>query len=384
MICVIAASLRRREKRTDRRHGMKSDCSDITVIIPSYKPDGKLINTLSGILAAGFDDIIVVDDGGGDEYARFFSQAEKLGCTVLHHDVNRGKGAALKTAFSFFAENRMDRVGAVTADADGQHLPGDIASVAAEMKETGKVILGSRDFSDPQVPSRSRFGNRCSSLIFRLFIGMKISDTQTGLRAIPGQYIHDVMEVQGDRYEYETRMLFLIKKKNIPYLEKTISTVYIDDNSSSHFRPVIDSLRIYSMILAFAFSSMFSALADNLFYYICLRLIGSPSTAPSDHIASIVIARVLSSLINYTLNAKTVFGGRTDRRTLSRYFILAIAQITVSAALVWHIKTALRITSPELQTMAKMLVDTVLFFFSFRIQHSWVFKESANKSPHTS
>ena len=355
---------------------MSNTISDITVIIPSYKPDGKLISTLSGISAAGFEDIVVVDDGGGDEYAGFFREAEKLGCTVLHHEVNRGKGAALKTAFSFFAEKRMDFAGVVTADADGQHLPEDIAAVAAEMKETGKVILGSRDFSDPQVPFKSRYGNRCSSLIFRLFIGMKISDTQTGLRAIPREYIHDVMEVKGDRYEYETRMLFLIKQKSIPYLEKTISTVYIDDNSSSHFRPVIDSLRIYSMILAFAFSSLFSALADNLFYYICLRLISSPSTAPSAHIASTVIARVLSSLINYMLNAKTVFAGKTDRRTMSRYFALAIAQITVSAGLVWIVKTALQITSPELQTLIKMLVDTVLFFFSFRIQHNWVFQEN--------
>ena len=355
---------------------MNNQISDITVIIPSYKPDEKLIRTLNGILAAGFEDIIVVDDGGGDEYARFFSEAEKLGCTVLRHEVNRGKGAALKTAFLFFTEKRTGFAGAVTADADGQHLPEDIAAVAARMKETGKIILGSRDFSDPQVPFKSRYGNRCSSLIFRLFIGMKISDTQTGLRAIPGEYVHDLIEVKGDRYEYETRVLFLIKQKNIPYLEETISTVYIDDNSSSHFRPVLDSLRIYSMILAFAFSSLFSALADNLFDYICLRLISSPLTADIDHIVSTVIARVLSSLLNYTLNAKTVFNGKTDRRTMSRYFILAIAQITVSAYLVWTVKTALQITSPELQTVAKMLVDTVLFFFSFRIQHSWVFRES--------
>ena len=356
---------------------MAHSLSNITVIIPSYKPDDKLIRTLNGILATGFDDIVVVDDGGGDEYSRFFSEAEKLGCTVLHHEVNRGKGAALKTAFSFFAENRADFTGAVTADADGQHLPEDIAAVAAKMKETGKIVLGSRDFSAPQVPPRSRFGNKCSSLIFRLFIGMKINDTQTGLRAIPRQFIPDVREAKGDRYEYETRMLFLMKRKKIPYLEETISTVYIDDNSSTHFRPVLDSLRIYSMILAFAFSSLFSALADNLFYYICLRLISSPGTAPSAHIASTVIARVLSSLLNFTLNAKTVFGGKMDRRTMLRYFILAIAQITVSADLVWHVKTALQITSPELLTLVKMAVDTVLFFFSFRIQHSWVFRETS-------
>ena len=356
---------------------MKNNVSDITVIIPSYKPDDKLINTLSGILAAGFEDIIVVDDGGGDKYARFFDEAGKLGCTVLRHEVNRGKGAALKTAFSFFAEKRGDFAGAVTADADGQHLPEDIAAVAAEMKRTGKVVLGSRDFSAPQVPAKSRFGNKSTSLVFRLFIGMKINDTQTGLRAIPRQFIPDVMEAKGDRYEYETRMLFLLKQKKIPYLEMTISTVYIDDNSSSHFRPVLDSLRIYSMILAFALSSILSAVVDFVVYYICRKFIFASHAVFSEHISSHVTARVLSSLTNYILNAKTVFGGKTDRRTLLRYYALAIAQMAVSAALVWIVQTALHITSPEFQTLAKMFVDTVLFFISFRIQHSWVFRETA-------
>lgn len=355
---------------------MESNFSDISVIIPSYKPDGKLINTLQGILAAGFGDIIVVDDGGGDEYAAFFDQAEKLGCTVLRHEVNRGKGAALKTAFSFFSENRSGFAGAVTADADGQHLPKDIAVVAEEMRETGKVILGSRDFSDPMVPKRSRYGNRFSSLLFRLFIGMKINDTQTGLRAVPSGYIPDLAQAKGDRYEYETRMLFLMKQKKIPYLEKTITTVYIDDNASSHFRPIRDSLRIYSMILLFVLSSISSALADSLFYYLCLRIIGAALAGPAAHAVSIVTARVLSSLLNYTINAKTVFGGRMGSRTMIRYIVLAVCQITVSGVLIWLIKTALGITSPELQTLVKMLVDTVLFFFSFRIQHGWVFREN--------
>ena len=357
---------------------MSNNSSDIAVIIPSYKPDDKLIRTLSGILAAGFDDIIVVDDGGGDEYARFFSEAGRLGCTVLRHEVNRGKGAALKTAFSFFAEQRMDRAGVVTADADGQHLPGDIAAVAARMKDTGKVVLGSRDFSAPQVPFKSRYGNKCSSLIFRLFIGMRINDTQTGLRAIPRQYIHDVMKAKGDRYEYETRMLFLMRQKNIPYQEETISTVYIDDNASSHFRPLWDSLRIYSMILAFALNSLLSTLADQLFYSVCLMLAGAAFTQSSAHILSMVAARVLSSLINYTLNVKTVFGGKPDGRTVSRYYLLAAALFAVSSALAWTAGSVLRITSPGLQTAVGMLVDTILFFFSFRIQHNWVFQESGN------
>ena len=351
--------------------------SDITVIIPSYKPDSKLINTLTGIKAAGFDDIIVVDDGGGDEYFHFFGEAERIGCTVLHHEVNRGKGAALKTAFSYFAENRRDFAGAVTADADGQHLPEDIAAVALEMKEKGSVILGSRDFSDPHVPTRSRFGNRCTSLMFRLFIGMKITDTQTGLRAIPSQYIRDVMDAKGDRYEYETQMLFLMKQKKIPYVEKTISTVYIDDNASSHFRPVRDSLRIYSMILMFAFSSLASTAAENLLYLLSLLIVGTFLDKVYATVIFYVIARIMSSILNYTLNAKVVFNGKTNKQTLLRYMTLAVCLLITAVSLSGSIVWVFDVKNPIINTCIKICVDTALFFLSFRIQHSWVFGETS-------
>ncbi len=348
---------------------------NISVIIPSYKPDEKLLSTINGIIEAGFSDIIVVDDGGGEKYSAVFNEVRKIKeCTVLVHPVNRGKGAALKTAFAFFKENRKDFIGAVSVDADGQHLAKDIISVCEKLKETNRIVLGCRDFSLPDVPARSRFGNNCTVTVVRLFFGMRVSDTQTGLRAFPMSVISEMIAVDGDRYEYETHMLFHMNRKKLPFEEVKISTVYIDDNSSSHFRPIRDSIRIYSLIIKYLLSSIGSAVIDAAAYFF-LKLLLPPITVsflPSTFPASF-IARVISSLFNYFVNAKAVFKDETNGKTLLRYYVLAAVQICISALSVFLLEYVLKIRSASVSTLIKVAVDTVLFFFSFRIQHKWVF-----------
>lgn len=228
---------------------------DFTLIIPSLDPDEKLTDTVKKALDAGIDDIILVDDGSSPECRKRFVELEPHPCvTVLTHKVNMGKGAALKTAFSYFLENRKDRSGVVTADGDGQHATEDIIACADEMRsKSPAIVLGCRDFSLPDVPKRSRFGNSLTSNVFRVLCGMRVSDTQTGLRAIPKEYLPAVIKAEGSRYEYETNMLLIINMLKIPFREVTIQTVYIDENSSSHFRPVRDSLRVYGIIFKFLF-----------------------------------------------------------------------------------------------------------------------------------
>ena len=165
----------------------------ITVVIPAYKPDDKMLVTLDELVKAGFTDILVVNDGSGEEFEPIFDAVRNIPeCTLLVHEVNRGKGAAMKTAFRYFLDNREDQCCLVTADADGQHLTKDIIATAMEAKEQEKVVLGVRNFSDPNVPSRSKMGNRITCTVFKLFFGMKITDTQTGLRAFPRKYLEDI------------------------------------------------------------------------------------------------------------------------------------------------------------------------------------------------
>lgn len=348
----------------------------ITVIIPAYEPDDKLITTLQELTATGFDDILVVDDGSSTSCQSIFEQVEEMqSCTLLRHPHNKGKGAALKTAFAFFLEQRTDREVAVTADADGQHLTKDIDAVAQYCAKQGGVVLGVRDFSAPQVPSRSRFGNRMTSGVCRLFFGMKIRDTQTGLRAFDRQSVQSLIKVSGDRYEYETNMLFTIHKEDIPLWQVGIETVYIEENKSSHFRVVRDSIRVYGLILKYLCSSTAASVVDVLMYYLIKRADITFGIALPSTFGAAFVARVVSSLLNYLINAKVVFKDVANVKTLVKYYLLAAVQIGVSAGMVFLLEHVLCITTPGLSTILKVIIDTVLFFFSFRIQHKWVFNE---------
>lgn len=354
----------------------------VSVIIPAYKPDEKMLHTLETLIQTGFTDILVVDDGSGEEFSPIFEQVKTIPqCTLLRHPVNRGKGAALKTAMTFFLDNRPEQAGVVTADADGQHLPEDIAATAQAMLHHNTVVLGCRDFSLPHVPSTSRAGNRITIAVFRLFFGMKVSDTQTGLRAFPRDTLPMIMTAKGDRYEFETYMLFLMNQHKIPFNEVKISTVYIEENKSSHFHKVRDSLRIYALIIKYLISSIIATVLDQGIFFLLKLLLGSVASIlfiPSTFIAAFA-GRIVSSIVNYLINAKVVFEEQTGKTTLIRYYILAMGQILVSACAVFLLENVFSIHSAFICTLVKIIVDILLFFFSFRIQHQWVFKRNAPK-----
>ncbi|MBO4219440.1 MAG: bifunctional glycosyltransferase family 2/GtrA family protein [Clostridia bacterium] len=354
----------------------------ITVIIPAYKPDRSLISTIVSLRGSGFSEFIVVDDGSGEEFEGIFGEVSSLpGCRLLRHEVNMGKGAAIKTAVRCFTEEYADSPGFVTVDADGQHLPEDVSKTADEMEKTGSVVLGCRDFSGPDVPARSRFGNRFTCAVFRIFFGARVSDTQTGLRAFPAKYAKTLLEVKGSRYEYETNMLIDIVSASIPLTEVFITTVYEDGNSSSHFRPVRDSIRVYSRIIKYILSSMSSALADGFVFWLVkhITVLGEIIPVPLTFTAS-VIARIISSLLNYLINSNVVFSKKTSARSLIKYYILAAVQLCVSAAAVFALENLFGVSAPILSTLIKIIVDILLWFISFRIQHRWVFAEKGGNN----
>lgn len=348
------------------------------VIVPSLNPDEKMVNTVKGIIEGGFDDIIVVNDGSGQEYLWAFEEVAKLPqVTVLTHEVNRGKGRAMKTAFEYVLNNRKDVLGVITVDADGQHLPKDIrACVNAMEAEPDKVILGVRDFSQPQVPFKSKAGNNITKTVFRLACGIKISDTQTGLRAVPFQHLPLMLQIEGDRYEYETNQLLVMKKAGVGFSEVVIDTVYIDDNASSHFHPFRDSFRIYMTIFKFIGSSIASFLLDILLFTLINLLIGDSMNTGVRLAIATVGARVCSAFFNYYVNRKVVFqSDATIQKSLPRYAILAVCQLAVSYLLVNIVaEQILDLGASFLETVIKMIVDFVLFLISYQFQQRWVFR----------
>ncbi len=382
--CAVAAI---QEEKWKLRTDTMTDFSRVSVVLPSLDPDEKLAAVVDGLLAQGFRDIILVNDGSHPDHLHYFLDAEKAHpeITLLTHEVNRGKGAAMKTAFAWFLHNRPDGLGVVTVDGDNQHHPEDTAACTAHMLETGHVTLGCRDFTQPDVPPRSRFGNHTTSLVFKLFCGMTISDTQTGLRAFPRAVLEPLLAVAGDRYEYETNMLLAMKTQRIPFDEVKIRTVYIEENKSSHFHAVRDSWRIYKLILAHFFrytlSSVLCAGVDTGCYSLFSWLLGSflhgfPLTA-----AAGVIARAISSMLNFFLNKSLVFrSSASTGRALLRYYLLAIPQMAVQVLLTQGSYTLLHIGDRQggLRTLIYVIVMVALYFISYTIQRSWVF--ASNKS----
>jgi len=358
------------------------DLSKISVVLPSLDPDEKLVAVIDGLLEYGFSDIILVNDGSKPENLHYFTEAVAAHPEIhlLTHEVNRGKGAALKNAFRWFLQNRPEGLGVVTVDGDNQHHPEDTRACCEHMLDTGHCTLGCRDFTLDHVPARSRFGNHTTSLVFKLFCGMTISDTQTGLRAIPRKHLETLVNVSGDRFEYETNMLLAFKDNGIPFDEVKIRTVYIEENKSSHFRVIHDSWRIYKLILAHFFrytiSSLVSAVVDTAAFSLLGSLFSHFLTGFSLTAAAGVLSRVISSLLNFFMNKKLVFKTHVDtKKAMLRYYCLALPQMAVQVLLTQGVYYLLHISdrANTLRTLIYAIVMVVLYFISYMIQQRWVF-----------
>ena len=365
------------------------DLSKISVVLPSLDPDEKLGLVIDGLLEYGFSHIILVNDGSKQENLHYFEEAVAKHPGVidlLHHKVNKGKGAALKNAFRFFLENKPEGYGVVTVDGDNQHHPEDTRRCCEHMLETGHCVLGCRDFNQADVPARSSFGNKTTSMVFKIFCGMVISDTQTGLRALPRKYVDALVNVGGDRFEYETNMLLAFKTQAIPFDEVKIRTVYIEENKSSHFRVIHDSWRIYKLILAHFFrytmSSLVSAVVDTGAYSLLSWLLKNVLSGLALTATAGITARVVSSLLNFYMNKKLVFQTNVSTgKAMLRYYILALPQMAAQVLLTQGVYLLLRVSDNAgfLRTVLYAIVMTALYFISYMIQQRWVFAAEEEK-----
>lgn len=347
---------------------------EIPVIIPAYEPDERLTELLQSLREAGFRNLVVVNDGSGEKYQAIFESAEKeLHCTILTHAVNLGKGRALKTAFNYCLNAFPKMVGCVTADADGQHTAACILSCTEELvRKPDALILGSRNFDGEEVPARSEMGNKLTRAVMKYLAGISVSDTQTGLRGIPKEFMKVLLQVKGERYEFETNMLLEGKTKKITIAEVPIRTIYINDNQNSHFHAVRDSISVYMIFGRFLFSSFSSSIVDIVLFSCFCYLLKNKDLGNWGYIVvATAAARGLSALYNYFINQKVVFqSGKPIRETLWKYSLLAIVQMTCSALLV----TLLYPLFGGAEVLVKIPVDVCLFLISFVIQREFVYR----------
>lgn len=353
--------------------------TDCAVIIPALNPDRTLLNYINQLQEAGLNKIIVVNDGSSRECLPIFEKVKEIpGCFLLEHEVNKGKGRALRTAFRFFLDTPEfeNFAGVVTADADGQHLPQDTLRVAQELeKHPDSLILGCRDFDSENVPFKSKKGNKITSAVMKILFSRDISDTQTGLRGLGRQFCRRCLDIKGDRFEFEMNMLIeAVLERNV--VKVPIRTVYFHQNRATSFKAVKDSVKIYGVIFAqffkFCFASLSSSLLDiSLFSVISRRLSTGLPQAKAIFWAGIG-ARLISAVCNYLINRKIVFrSGRNVTYSVAKYAALAACIMFVSAFSVRWLYTLLGIH----ETIIKICVDVILFVFSFKVQQMWVFEK---------
>ncbi len=359
-------------------------------LIPAYEPDAKIKDLTKELNDRGFN-VVIVDDGSGPDYADLF-EGLSTDATVLTHSENRGKGAALKTGLNYinkymaYTESVLTGTGTetvsgkdaviVTVDADGQHLPDDVqrvAEISAARPEA--LVLGSRAL-EGDIPARSRFGNTVTRHVYSAATGVKVHDTQTGLRAFHRSMIPRLLKIEGERYEYEINMLMVLATEGVPVIEERIETVYEDNNKGSHFRTVRDAVRVYKEILKFSASSLASFAIDYCVYALLLAATRAAGIA-NGLIISNIGARLVSGTANYTLNRKLVFRSRAGfAKSALEYVVLAAFILAGNTIVLSTLVGTLGMNS----LLAKLITEIIFFAISWTVQKYVIFFKENEES----
>lgn len=349
----------------------KMNCA---VVIPALNPTYKLVEFTKELIKSGIPKIIVINDGSDSSFNDIFNEVGQLGqCTVLTHKENRGKGRALKTAFSFIAENHPDLDGVVTADADGQHAVEDVLKISEMLSShQNTIILGVRNFREENVPRRSYIGNLTTSVIFHLLYGYKLDDTQTGLRGFPVHYLSWLIHLKGERYDYETNMLIYARQNDIGFTTVPIKTLYFDNNAGSHYSTIKDSafilFRILSGLAGYLMPSIMSGILDLSLFFLLNTFVFASLPALKRIFFSTVVARVIASVFNYLINLTEPFSlARKSMVYGFRSYIMFTTSLVFSACLVYSLSLVWSIN----ETVIKLFADVVLGCVGYRIRLYW-------------
>lgn len=361
-------------------------------IIPAFKPMNIVIKIAQELIDSKvFQGIICINDGSGKEYDNIFDELINIGVKVEYHAVNLGKGTALKTGFNAALHHFPESCGVVTLDADGQHLSIDVINIAKELlKHNDSLITGGRVFDSKHIPLRSRFGNKLTKIIFKLFTGVGIKDTQTGLRGIPSSFLPTLLKLKTTGYDFELDMLIQAKEKHYPIKEVSITTVYENNNASSHFNPVLDSLRIYFVFFRYMWVAILSFFIDFLMLEFFMYILKVPNASNDYQLAQVsktlivanILARIISSTFNFILNRRFVFKSKANIiDEYLKYFILVIYVLIINNSVFYfllHNDYFQEVTgiSQQFIEITKLFTELITFFITFIVSRTFIFKGS--------
>jgi glycosyltransferase involved in cell wall biosynthesis len=345
---------------------MNNSFSSLAILIPAFNPNQNIIDLVLDLSYFKWNKVIVVNDGSSNESQIFFDNLNDFdNVHILTHQSNKGKGAAIKTGIDYLNSKNTKLDGLITVDSDGQHLVKDIEKIAREVKNRkNDVIFGVRLF-DENIPFRSKFGNKITKQLLYIFNGISLADTQTGLRYLPVSIFDEFLKLPGNKYEFELECIFTIKKLGYNITQIQIETVYINNNKDSHFRPLIDSARIYLVFTRFSLTSFLSFALDMTMFAFFLSYLESILYAT-------FIARIISGIFNFYLNKNFVFKVNKKNNLVKESigYIVLWATLLILSGLIVSISQG----SPAYLIIPfKILVDLMLFLVAFYVQKNYIF-----------
>jgi glycosyltransferase involved in cell wall biosynthesis len=208
------------------------------ILIPAYNAEKTIMAVVQESLEQSLT-VVVVDDGSSDDTSALLSG---LPVTLLRHDQNRGKGAALKTGFAWAVDSGFD--GVVTIDADGQH---DVSAIP-QLIETAcsgglGILIASRHSQFEEMAGLRKIWNRIGVWCIWKRTGFEITDSQSGFR----YYSTDIFKkicLKSDGYDMEMEVLLKTWKSGFTVCSLPIAARIADGRSTSHYRPFMDTVNI--------------------------------------------------------------------------------------------------------------------------------------------
>ena len=340
--------------------------STMVLVIPAYRPSPELVDILRTLLDLDTErfvkKILVIDDGSEEEYWPIFDDLRNFpNVVLLRHAINLGKGAALKTGFNYALVHYPKLKTIITADADGQHAPKDILHVVqTSFQNPEALVIGSRNFTR-SVPLRSLIGNVLTRYVIRLVAGINIPDTQSGLRGWPKSLCKKSLKIAVNGFDFETECLLSSRRNQsngLNILQVPIETIYDPEKRSSHFSPILDSMRIYFVFFRYMGTAIFASILDCLLFLLLYKT--------TENIAqSLFTGRALAIFVAYQMTKKIVFHDkRAWFRTLPLYLLIVSCYALISYILISYLHNTYFISV----LYAKILTESVLFFASFSLQ----------------
>lgn len=210
----------------------------IVVLIPALNAERTLPQVIRDARQHS-DPVIVIDDGSTDDTS---GVARAAGAIVLRHDVNQGKGGALKTGFAWALDQHYD--GVITLDADGQHLAHEIPKFLREREASGAdLIIGGRSHLFDGMLPRRRNANRFSAWCISKSSGACITDSQSGFRFYSSRLLRNI-KLRTDGFDMESEVIVLAGKRGYRIVTIPIELGFVNGLATSHYKPLKDTVRI--------------------------------------------------------------------------------------------------------------------------------------------